>query len=524
MLVVIPTAGIGSRLGPYTEEMNKSMLLLGTKPVISRIIESYPSSTKFLIGLGYKGEHIKEFLKLAYPKKKIKFVEIDKYTGVNSSLTYTLKKLSPFINEEFFFHANDSIVKLKSNVNKKFDTLIISKKYKDSNLYRSVKFNKKNELTKLQDKTNKKLKFFSYTGVAFIKDFKLFKYIINRTNKTNGEFEYFKQILKKNKLIKICKSVDWHDIGDQDKYLNACKFYEKKSYLKKFDESIFFIKNKVYKFFTNPLKVTQRYNRAKYLNEMVPSIIEKTNFFYVYKLVKGSVLSDYEMNKKDFVSLLNWSKKKIFKKINLSKFQMKKIRKESKKFYSLKTKERIENFRRKTNIFDMDYYINKKKIPKLFTLLKKINWQELYDIYPTKFHGDFHFENIIKNKNSFKLIDWRENFSKNFMYGDLYYDLAKLNHSFIVNHGNIAKKKFFVKQVYNKVDIKISRKLNLISSQKLFYKFLIQNKFSIYKVNVLTSLIFLNIATLHHRPYSEFLYFLGLSCLNKSINNQDIIL
>ena len=110
------------------------------------------------------------------------------------------------------------------------------------------------------------------------------------------------------------------------------------------------------------------------------------------------------------------------------------------------------------------------------------------------------------------------------MYGDLYYDLAKLNHSFIVNHEKIDKNKFSILKNKNKIQIYIERRSDLKNSQKYFYRFLKQNKLNIYVVNVLTSLIFLNIATLHHKPYREFLYFLGLSCLNKSINNQDIIL
>lgn len=70
MLVLIPTAGIGSRLDFNTRYMNKSMLQMGDLPVLSRIIESYPNNAKFIVALGYRGEHIKEYLKLAYPKKK----------------------------------------------------------------------------------------------------------------------------------------------------------------------------------------------------------------------------------------------------------------------------------------------------------------------------------------------------------------------------------------------------------------------------------------------------------------------
>ena len=69
MLVVIPTAGLGSRLDLQTKNFNKSMIQLGDTPVISKIIDSYPKYAKFIVITGYKGDHIKEFLTLAYPKK-----------------------------------------------------------------------------------------------------------------------------------------------------------------------------------------------------------------------------------------------------------------------------------------------------------------------------------------------------------------------------------------------------------------------------------------------------------------------
>ena len=72
MLVLIPTAGIGSRLDLSTKNFNKSMIQLGDTPVISKIIDSYPNNTKFIIVTGYKGDHIKEYINLVYPKKKNK--------------------------------------------------------------------------------------------------------------------------------------------------------------------------------------------------------------------------------------------------------------------------------------------------------------------------------------------------------------------------------------------------------------------------------------------------------------------
>ena len=109
MLVIVPTAGIGSRLDLHTKNFNKSMIQLGDNPVISKIIDSYPPNTKFIIITGYKGDHIEEFLKLFYPKKNIKIVKINLFDGPGSGLSFSLSQALNFIKQPFFFHANDTI-------------------------------------------------------------------------------------------------------------------------------------------------------------------------------------------------------------------------------------------------------------------------------------------------------------------------------------------------------------------------------------------------------------------------------
>ena len=58
--VFIPTAGIGSRLGDLTSSINKSLVALDNKPIISHIINLFPRDAEFVIALGYKGEIVKE--------------------------------------------------------------------------------------------------------------------------------------------------------------------------------------------------------------------------------------------------------------------------------------------------------------------------------------------------------------------------------------------------------------------------------------------------------------------------------
>ena len=71
--------------------------------------------------------------------------------------------------------------------------------------------------------------------------------------------------------------------------------------------------------------------------------------------------------------------------------------------------------------------------------------RDLNDGIPTNFHGDLHFENILKYKKKIVLLDWREDFSGINNYGDIYYDLAKINHGLIIDHGIIKSSKFSIK-------------------------------------------------------------------------------
>ena len=74
--VCIPTAGMGSRVNEFTSGLNKSLIDINYKPVISHIINLFPKETSFVIPIGYKGNLLKEYLKIAHPHKKITFVKI----------------------------------------------------------------------------------------------------------------------------------------------------------------------------------------------------------------------------------------------------------------------------------------------------------------------------------------------------------------------------------------------------------------------------------------------------------------
>ena len=107
--VLIPSAGIGSRLGNLTEHVNKAMIQIDGKAIISHILSLYPQDTEFIICLGHKGSFLKQYLEISHPDLNFQFVEIDEYSGPKSGLGYTLKQTKNLIKGPFYFHTNDAI-------------------------------------------------------------------------------------------------------------------------------------------------------------------------------------------------------------------------------------------------------------------------------------------------------------------------------------------------------------------------------------------------------------------------------
>ena len=58
----------------------------------------------------------------------------------------------------------------------------------------------------------------------------------------------------------------------------------------------------------------------------------------------------------------------------------------------------------------------------------------------------------------------------------------------------------------------------LKESKKIFDNFVVQKNLDKKKIEILTGIIFLNMAAMHHEPFDHFIYNLGRLKINKWIN------
>jgi aminoglycoside phosphotransferase (APT) family kinase protein len=114
------------------------------------------------------------------------------------------------------------------------------------------------------------------------------------------------------------------------------------------------------------------------------------------------------------------------------------------------------------------------EIPLLKELISQIDFEALCNCGPTTFHGDFILDNIIyQGKETFKLIDWRQDFGGEIEAGDKYYDLAKLAHNLVINHEIVDNNHFKIEIDENgAVKVNIHRFQSLVDCENLFFKYL----------------------------------------------------
>jgi len=213
--------------------------------------------------------------------------------------------------------------------------------------------------------------------------------------------------------------------------------------------------------------------------------------------------------------LLDWSKENLWKnQKNLGELGKEQCR----KFYYDKTFGRVEVLLEQIRKVDGNDVINGTIVPSVKSMMLDLDESLLSEGDFCNFHGDFILDNIIITSNGFRLIDWRQDFSGNVDVGDMYYDLAKLNGGIYVSYQNIKQNLFIYQKNTDDIILSIQTNKFLKESKKIFNNFIKIKNFDVRKIEILTGIIFLNMAAMHHEPFDHFIYNLGKIQINKWIN------
>ena len=517
MKICILTAGKGIRMAELGKKINKTLLPVEQKSIISKIIESFSKNDEFVIAIGHLGEQVKNFLEISYPERKFEFVNVKNFSGKGSGPGLSLFECKKKLQEPFVFVAGDGIYEFDSKLNFNENFIGVAKiESKKSKNYCNV-LGKNGFVIDVKNKKKCSEKYFAFSGFLFVKDYEIFWNALKKSLKTNKESEMIYGIvglIKKSKL-KI-KKIKWEDLGSYEKYTDYINKKTKFNF-EKSNEFIYFIDNKVVKFFVDPSIVKKRIQKTKIKQNIFPRILDSKSQFYSYSFHSGKTFYEHG-NPKLFKKLLKWLEENVWSDYNTDKI---KFQKKCKEFYLKKSIQRINSFKEKYPDYIFPKTCNQFEVLTISEIFAKLPWKNIFDGKSTFIHGDLQFDNIIYDKKQKKivLIDWRQDFAGLIKYGDMYYDLAKLHGGIILNYDLIKKGLFQIKGKKN-IQYNFSQRKNQKEMIKVFYEFCNSRKLDIKKIRLITGLIYLNMAPLHHFPFDKLLISLGIEMLSREIKNE----
>ena len=518
--VCIPTAGTGSRLGELTRYINKSLVTVANRPVISHIIDQFPMDAEFVIALGYNGDLVREYLEMVYSARTFMFVPINPYEGPGSGLGYTLLCCRLHLEKPFVFCSNDTIV--TSPCPAPDHNWMGHASVRDTAPYRTLRV-QNGCVREICEKNVKGNNLKVYIGLAGIRDYELFWNVMEQGGELavqRGESYGMERLTDKEISA---HSFEWFDTGSPEmleKARDALRKPNAPNILHKANEAIWFVNGTVVKFSADRKFIRNRVKRSELLENYCPQVINGGQYLYQYQLVKGCVVSE-KINLPLFWQLL-WHSNKFWKTVNLAPEAQQKFRQTCLYFYRDKTQERVRLFYERFHRSDGTALINGEPMPTLRELLNSIDWDWISDGLPGRFHGDYHFENILYSKedNRFTFLDWRQDFGGSLTTGDIYYDFAKLLHGLIISHELVARDLFKVEWKDGEIRYDFLRKQVLVECERALNDWLVQECYDLKKVRVLTALVYLNIAALHHDPYALLLYALGKRMLKEELEKK----
>jgi dTDP-glucose pyrophosphorylase len=513
--ILILAAGKGVRLKTNTTHKNKALVPINNKAILSHIIDKFPVTHDIIIAVGYKGESIKEYCSLVHPDRKIQYVDIENWES-NGPGNSTLKCKS-YLQRPFYVTTvdcliADSIPALDGNWVGVYPTGMPEK-------YSTVKVS---DTKTVIDFKNKSLDGYdlAFIGLSAILNYDIFWDELEKTNKTESELISAWYNTSAYPTLKI-KELKWYDTGNLDDLETAKEHFNDVpiSLHKETGEVTYAIDKKILKFSPDPLITTNRILRGTSIKKYIPTGFVGTKHFIAYDWEPGNTLYQYN-------SLSIFNKFLKFYDTEIIAHSEKIGRKDPvliKKFYQDKTHDRIKLFKslRGDQLFTTSHIINNTPIPSLNSLLSKIDFSIFEnDPFYSNFHGDLQFDNILYNSDSdtFKYIDWRESFAGCVDDGDIYYDLAKLYGGCLLPYDVLKSKKIQLTQGTSTVSYSYYISNALLDFTKVYTDWITSNNYDLYKVKLLTGIIYINMAPLHNEFDGTLLLYKAAELLNETLN------
>lgn len=256
MQAIILAAGMGRRLGEFTQHDTKAMLKVNGVRLIDRMLlhlKQLPLS-RVVIVIGYEGKHLRDYVSEQYPDMRIEFVENKIFDKTNN--IYSLWLAREYLSDEDSILLESDLIfddtVLKKAFESPYQACALVSKYEAWMDGTMVRINDENDIVNFIPKKD-----FKYTDIntyyktvniyKFSRDFIVNHYLpfLEAYIKVLGENEYYEQVLRVMTLIDgsgikalEISSKRWYEIDDiQDLRIAETIFADPESRLKKIQSS-----------------------------------------------------------------------------------------------------------------------------------------------------------------------------------------------------------------------------------------------------------------------------------------------
>lgn len=228
MKLILPVAGKGERLKPFTLHLPKCLLPVAGKPIIDWIIDSTQNLdiTETLFITGYKSECIDAHLqKQNWGKTRI--IEQKDPQGLAQAIQLCLPYLND--NEPVLIILGDTLFKANLDILKNSDTnILMTLQVKDPERFGVAVKNEAGEILKLVEKPKEFISNEALVGIYYIKDVaalkKAIQQLITEDRRTKGEYQLtdaLQLMIENNIQFKTQKIEQWLDCGLKETLLET---------------------------------------------------------------------------------------------------------------------------------------------------------------------------------------------------------------------------------------------------------------------------------------------------------------
>ena len=553
---MLPVAGRGSRMFSLTDENPKVMLPLHNKPLIAYHLDKFINEGISIVNVivGYKKEKVISYINRFYNDKfdKIIFTEQTELLGLAHAVAKGIDDLSNILDltkYSLIINLGDTITDDKKYTSNDILDFVGWHKVTDYKRWCLLDVDANGNVNTFIDKpdtdpqTRKAvIGIYGFSDILFLRS--CISSIVLDNIKIKNEFQLSSAMdiyISKGKSLQPIEFQSWNDVGDIEAYSKA-----KKNIARHFNSIEVTNENTIIKKSSNSDKIEKEINW--YLNipnklrVYTPQLIDYdfgSNAKYELEYINYSPL--HELFVYNMPDMFDWDKilNNIFNMIDRFRIYSTKANFNTERhLYKVLIE---KTFSRINELYSFDDYdfkslmwekdtivINDKKYKNYKMLFNNKSITQYYDDnfknnsrkYWQVIHGDLFFGNMLYdiNYNNLKIIDPKGDFDLPGVYGDIRYDISKLNHSIVGKYDFIVNGLYSLTQESNNTFSYIIYDGDKhIELEKLFKKYCQQQNMCYEDITFITGLLFLSMIPLHKENLNnqKMFYFKAIELLNE---------